>query len=151
MQPGIAELLAGIREILERVIAPGLDDPYRATQLRGVGETLAALESRWPRELPRLMRENDEFAALLSDARPVLANLSGAPPDDERAAAVSPPEDPSAYPDLARLEARNRELRRLVSETIRALHAAPPDPERDALRTRIRNLLAATLRRRAGD
>ena len=151
MQPGIAELLAGIREVLERVIAPGLDDPYRAAQLRGVGETLAALESRWPRELPRLMRENDEFAALLADARPVLAGLPGSPPDGELTAAVNPPADPPAYPDLTRLEARNRELRRLVSQTIRALHAAPPDPERDALRTRIRTLLSATLGRRAGD
>ena len=150
MQPGVGEQLAGIRAVLERVVAPAVGDAYLAAQLRAVVEALAELEAQWSRALPLLMRENDELASLLDGARRVLAKLPGAPAEAElRAAAGAEGREPE-YPDFDRLAARNRELRGLVSRAVRALHAAPAEPARDALRERIRAALAAGLRRRAG-
>jgi len=153
VQPDLATQLAGIRRVLQEVVAPALGDRFAGAQLASVCDALGLLALRWPRELGLLLRESAELGALLGELAPELARC----PDAGRArdlAARAAAAAQSAAPPLApgaeepALRAAHRALRGLLSEAIRALREHPDAAEREALRARIRSQLAAALERR---
>lgn len=68
MRPGVSDTLAGIRRILDDIIAPEVREGYPTQVLRGVVKNLAMLENAWVGVLPFLQWDNDATAALLDDA-----------------------------------------------------------------------------------
>ncbi len=152
VQPNVSEQLAGIRRLLEELVAPELGDSYVATQLRAVIEALAQLETQWQRAIPLLMRENDELGDLFGQLHPALAEHLSAPSeliDRIGAARATADRSASPYPVFSELEQRNRELRGLLVQTIEAL-AEASHPELERARGRIRETLKAGMERALG-
>lgn len=139
MQPDPTTRLRGMRRVLDEVVAPAVDDGYVKAQLAAVSQMLEDLAGRWHRWPVWLAEENEALLSLFSDSvtqTELLAN------DALRARIESALREVTAA-DYEALAARNRALRLLLSDTIRALAAAPPSSQRDALRTRVRALLRA--------
>ena len=152
MQPNLSEQLAGIRRILEEVVAPAIDDGYVVSQLHATTGLIALLERQWHRVIPLLMQENDELGTLFADLRAHLPDAAqslegGALYQRIVSAAADLPHGSTDYPSFQELEARNRELRALLAETIQALEAIPSSRELEALRGRIRDQLRSGLER----
>jgi hypothetical protein len=152
MQPNVTEQLAGIRRILEEVIAPAIGDEYVVSQLRAMTQTLTLLEGHWQRALPLLMQENDELGALFAEIRPQLAAAAGSLEGNPLAARITSaasqaPDRPRDYPCFSQIEAKNKELRALLAELIEAFDAAPSNPELEVLRAKIRDRLRTGLER----
>lgn len=111
MRPGVNDTLAGIRRILDDIIAPEVREGYPTQVLRGVVKNLAMLENAWGGVLPFLQWDNDATATLLPDvAEHVDAGLAfriahAAEHSTERLSATA-------------MEERNTALRGLLAEAI---------------------------------
>ena len=92
MRPDVDEQLAGIAEILERVVAPAVDDPYASDVLVGVTAVLHGIANGWADVASFLAWDARETLALLVEAAPVLTDPSViGVADDARALAAEPP------------------------------------------------------------
>ena len=100
MRPDVTEQLAGIRKVLEDVVAPHVTDPYPADVLDGALATLEMLADTWA-EVPAFLRW---------DAAETTAVLRQIGVD-----APAPPEDPL---DLAALHEHDRAVRELLEQHI---------------------------------
>jgi hypothetical protein len=139
MRPDVSEQLDGLRQILERVIAPELHDPYPLDILAGVTATLETLSTAW-RQVPAFLSWDSEMsAALLRQVLTSDVELDDAVDDKVRAVVLEDAPDPS---DVAALEARNQRVREALSA------AMPTIMEAGELRE-LRTYLAAHLRERA--
>jgi hypothetical protein len=92
MRPGIDEQLTGIARILERVVAPAVDDPYAADVLASVTVVLDGIANGWADVAGFLAWDARETLALVAECAPVLddPSLAGVA-DDARALAAEPP------------------------------------------------------------
>jgi hypothetical protein len=148
MQPDLATQLAGIRRVLQEVVAPAVTDRFAATQLASVCDALGLLAERWPRELARWLRESEGLRVLFAELAPELDRCGARASELARrlAAASRAGREPSpeSVSEPALREA-HRELRALLVESIRALRDHPDPTQRDALRKRIRDQLASDL------
>lgn len=112
MRPTVEEQLLGTCRILEKVVAPCVDDPYARTMLDGLVANLRMLTAALPAVPGFLHADNRATAGLLAQlqaaATPELAASIAL------ALAVAEP-DPT---DLAALEQRNGELRELLSQAL---------------------------------
>lgn len=111
MRPDMTDQLAGVRRILNDIIAPELREGYPSQVLRGVVKNLMMLESAWPKIISFLEWDIEQTEALLRGMAPflddsmksrVLAALEGGL--DER----SPDE----------LDRRNTEVRQVLADAI---------------------------------
>ncbi|HEX7096249.1 MAG TPA: hypothetical protein VF183_10225 [Acidimicrobiales bacterium] len=112
MRPTVSEQLAGIRRILDEVIAPQVTEAYPVDMLRGVLANLEMLERSWTRVVPFLAWDNEQTAELLRDVASVVDHgLAARIAEALAAAAVDPL-------DVAALDARNTTLRELLAEAV---------------------------------
>lgn len=139
MQPDPTTRLRGIRRVLDELVAPAVDDGYVKAQLVAVSQMLEDLAGRWHRWPVWLAEENEALVSLFADAVAASELALNAP----LCARIESALREGSAADYEALAERNRALRMLLSETIRALAAAPPSSQRDALRTRVRALLRA--------
>jgi hypothetical protein len=116
MRPGMTDQLAGIRRILDEIIAPELREGYPSQVLRGIVKNLAMLEGAWVRILPFLEWDTEATVLLLEDAAPL---VRGELREEIRAALQ---QGPSAR-SLEDLEERNTGLRSLLTAAIPQLAA----------------------------
>jgi len=89
MRPDIDEQLSGIARILERVVAPAVDDAYAADVLAGVSAVLDGIANGWTDVAGFLAWDSRESLALVIECAPVLADPVLA--DEARALAAEPP------------------------------------------------------------
>lgn len=111
MRPDMTDQLAGVRRILNDIIAPELREGYPSQVLRGVVKNLMMLEGAWPKIISFLEWDIEQTEALLRGMAPflddsmksrVLAALEGGL--DERS-----PEE---------LDRRNAEVRQVLADAI---------------------------------
>lgn len=131
MEPTVEAELAAVRRSLKALAdTPGLP-PHAAGDLAQAVRALERVEQTWSRILPHLVVDNASLAGLLLDLAPEL------PPDlraeIESAVRPSPQPDPDLF-DVAAADARNRQLRGLVS---RVIAAAPAGAGGAAVRSRV--------------
>jgi len=107
----MSDQLAGIRRILEEIVAPELRPGYPTQMLRGVVKNLAMLESSWSSVLPFLQWDTEATAALLREAAPYV---------DEglRARIAQAEQSEHEVLSVEVLDERNTELRGLLAEAI---------------------------------
>lgn len=153
MQPDLATQLAGIRRVLQEVVAPAIGDRFAAAQLASVCDALGMLAERWPQELGRWLRESAELRALCAELAPELARCPAESGGAElarraEAAACAPDATLSAPCEEPALRSAHQQLRSLLADSIRALRVHPDPARREALRARIRTQLAAALDRK---
>jgi hypothetical protein len=92
MRPDIDEQLTGIARILQRVVAPAVDDPYAADVLAGVTAVLDGIADGWADVAGFLVWDARETLALVAECAPILDDPSLAGIGDEaRALAAEPP------------------------------------------------------------
>jgi hypothetical protein len=139
VRPDVSEQLDGLRQILERVIAPELTDPYPADILAGVCATLETLSSGW-RAVPAFLQWDAEMSVALLGQLIVSGVELDDPLDAQLRALVFA--DPPDASDLAALEARHRQARQALADAI------PVILDQDELRE-LRTYLSAHLRERA--
>ena len=110
MRPGLTDQLAGIRRILDEIIAPELRPGYPSQVLRGIVKNLAMLEKAWPRVLPFLEWDTETTARLLADLAPFV--------DDALRSRIAEQVGRDTPRTLEALERRDDELRGLLTEAI---------------------------------
>ena len=74
MRPDVDEQLIGIAHILERVVAPAVDDAYASDVLVGVTAVLQGIANGWADVASFLAWDARETLALLMAAEPVLTD-----------------------------------------------------------------------------
>lgn len=100
MRPSVSEQLAGVRRILDEVVAPLVTDPYPADVLGGALDVLDLLADAWI-EVPRFLHWDS--AATIDVLRLVGVDAPAAPIDPY---------------DLAALDAHHREVRGLLESSM---------------------------------
>jgi hypothetical protein len=111
MRPGMNDQLAGVRRILEEIIAPELRPGYPSQVLRGVVKNLAMLEGAWASVAPFLEWDSEATASLLRDAAPHV--------DEELRRRIGETLEAGACDgSVEALEQRNETLRGLLAEAI---------------------------------
>lgn len=118
MRPGMTDQLAGIRRILDEIIAPELRDGYPSQVLRGVVKNLAMLEGAWTRIAEFLEWDTAATASLLQEAKPYV--------DGELWHRITEVLDVAAHGSSSEdMERHDDELRELLVEAIRQLAERP--------------------------
>jgi len=112
MRPTVEEQLLGTCRILEKVVAPCVNDPYARTMLDGLVANLRMLTAALPAVPGFLQGDNRATAALLGQLRGAVAPPLAASIDAGLARAEPDPTD------LKALDARNGELRELLSQAL---------------------------------
>jgi len=69
----MTDQLAGVRRILDEIIAPELREGYPSQILRGIIKNLEMLEGAWGCIVPFLEWDNDATASLLEDSAPLVS------------------------------------------------------------------------------
>jgi len=119
MRPTVEEQLLGTCRILEQVVAPCVGDAYARTMLDGLVANLRMLTAALPAVPGFLQDDNRATAALLAQLQPAVAPDLAAAMDTALQSA-----EPQAT-HLAALEARNRELRELLSQALGGTELTP--------------------------
>ena len=112
MRPTVEEQLLGTCRILEKVVAPCVDDPYARTMLEGLIANLRMLTGALPAVPGFLAGDNRATAELLGQLQAGVAPELAA----SIALALARPEPDPA--DMKALDQRNCELRELLSQAL---------------------------------
>jgi hypothetical protein len=135
----VSEQLDGLRQILERVVAPELSDPYPLDILGGVCATLQTLSTGW-RQVPAFLQwDVDMSTALLRQVLASDVDLDDALDTEVRSVVFADSVDAA---DVSALEARHRDVRQALAGVI------PVVMDSEELRE-LRTYLAAHLRARS--
>lgn len=137
MQPGVTELLNGIKHIIFNIFVPELQTEQARAQAMYSSVLIEHLIARWEIEVPQLLEERAELGALLTQALGVVADEFGPRIQEALAAAQNVGGGPKS------IDAENERMRTLVPAIARALppsSTAPAVLELDAaIRSYIRN------------
>jgi hypothetical protein len=143
--PSATDVLGCIEGNIVRKVEPAVSDPAALSALATIKHLLRNLRERIMHEGQVL---TDEIAALRDLLPELAAYFAGAPAGEQIALALA--EEPviaGRYRNLDSLAAEALRLRESLHAAIAAIHAddAPPSPECQALRTKIRAYIVAEI------
>ena len=126
MTPEPTDLLRGARRTIEDVVLPALHDPFAIEQAKTVLRVLVQLEAVIDEAYPLEAAEAEDLHRFLGE------------PDEAL---------PAALPSYRELRERNVLRKRQVSDVIRALSQSPKDPQAQARRAALDDLVRRQLDR----